>query len=183
MSALGIAALAVAQQELSRHVQGGLYPYGRFRSPDIDAYMTLVGLPPPADRSVEGHPWCAAAVHWCFARAIRDRVTVDDNTDTPTAVPPNPCPRTAGALHMWDQSPLTARRQLAAPGDVFVLDRGKGRGHVGFVLTVSPDGQTLTTVEPDTSSASSAAGDSWGTHLWQPREEARGRLVGYLELG
>lgn len=175
VSAHGIAALSVAQQELAKRVQGGLYPYGRFRSPDIDGYMTLVGLPPAADKGATGHPWCAAAVYWCFEQA---------SAYVPGEGPaPNPCPRTAGALHMWDQSPLSSRRQLAAPGDVFVLDRGKGRGHVGFVLTVSPDGQTLTTVEPDTSSASSAAGDAWGTHLWQPREEARGRLVGYLELG
>ena len=174
MSDLSIAALAVAQGELARGVRGGLPGWGRFRSADIDAYMTLVGIPPHADPTEEGLPWCAAAVHACFANACAGPV----GSTTPATV--NPCPRTAGALHLWELSPLAARTQLAAPGDVFVLDRGKGRGHVGFVLAVSPDGKTLTTFEPDTSSSSSATGDAWGQHLWQPSDGARGRLVGFL---
>lgn len=179
MSELSMAALAVAQGEMARGVRGGLYPYGRFRSPDIDAYMTLAGMPPHPDVGAEGRPWCAAGVFACFVRAVRDVVSVDD-TDTPAAVPQVPCPRTAGALHMWELSPLTARTQLPAPTDVFVLDHGKGRGHVGFVLNVSPDGKTITTIEPDTNAAGSTTGDAWGQHLWQPADGTRGRLVGYL---
>lgn len=171
MSAIGIAALAVAQSELASGIHGGGAPWGRFRGPRVDDYQRAVGLALPADISLEGHPWCAAGVYWCFGHAA-----------AAATLPGNPCPRTAGALHLWDLSPLTARRQLAAPGDVFVLDKGKGRGHVGFVLAVSPDGQTLTTVEPDTNAAGSTTGDSWGQHLWKPSDGVRGRLVGYLEL-
>lgn len=177
MSALSLAALAVAQGELARGVRGGIAPWGRFRSPDIDAYMTLVGLAPHTGPAQEGWPWCAAGVYSCFESACND-------ADLGTRMVANPCPRTAGALHMWDLSPLAARAQLAAPGDVFVLDRGQGRGHVGFILAVSPDGKTLTTVEPDTSSATlSATGDAWGQHLWSPADGARGMLAGYLNLG
>jgi hypothetical protein len=119
-----------------------------------------------------------------FVKAIRDAVTIGDDTDTPTAVPPVPCPRTAGALHLWELAPLTARTQLPAPGDVFVLDRGKGRGHVGFVVTASPGGNVIGTIEPDTSSSSSATGDAWGEHpFWSPTDGARGKLVGYLNFG
>ena len=179
MSALSLAALAVAQSELARGVRGGLPGWGRFRSPDIDAYMTLVGFTPHADPMQEGWPWCAAAVFACFASASQ----TPPADPTQTYVPDNPCPRTAGALHLWDLSPLSARTQLPAPGDVFVIDKGKGRGHVGFVATVSPDGQTITSVEPDTNAAGSTTGDAWGEHFWKPSDGARGRLVGYLNFG
>lgn len=179
MSDLSLKALAVAQEELSRHVRGGLYPYARFRSPDIDAYMTLVGLPPPADVSIEWKPWCAAAVYACFVKAVRSGIEVTDDTDTPVT-PVIPCPRTASALHMWEQAPLQCRTQLPAPGDVFCLDKGHGHGHVGFIEAVSPDGRTITTCEPDTNAAGSTTGDSWGRHLWAPSDGIRGRLVGYL---
>lgn len=178
MSALSLAVLAVAQAELARGVRGGLPGWGRFRSPDIDAYMTLVGLKPHEDPMQEGWPWCAAAVHAMFAKAC--------SWDGDAIGPPldNPCPRTAGALHLWELAPLKARTQLPAPGDVFVLDHGKGRGHVGFVATVSPDGKTIGSVEPDSNPAGSRIGDQWAEHpLWQPTDGARGRLVGYLELG
>jgi hypothetical protein len=64
-----------------------------------------------------------------------------------------------------------------------VLDKGKGHGHVGFVSIVSPDGQTITSVEGDTNAAGSSTGDAVGEHLWSPRDGGRGRLVGYLHLG
>lgn len=178
MSALGRAALAVAQAELARGVRGGLPGWGRFRSPDIDAYMALVGLKPHEDPMQEGWPWCAAGVHWCFLVASNP-----SRTDAPLGEN-NPCPRTAGALHLWELAPLKARTQLPAPGDIFVLDHGKGRGHVGFVATVSPDGRTIGSVEPDTNAEGSRTGDAWGERpMWQPADGARGRLVGYLELG
>lgn len=143
--------------------------------------MTLVGLKPHEDREQEGYPWCAAAVHACFNAAVADAAYTADPMQT--YVPDNPCPRTAGALHLWELAPLTARTQLPAPGDVFVLDRGKGRGHVGFVASVSPDGQSITSCEPDTNAAGSTTGDAWGERFWRPSDGVRGRLVGYLEMG
>lgn len=32
---------------------------GNNRGPEVKAYLASVGLP-------EGHPWCAAAMHWCY---------------------------------------------------------------------------------------------------------------------
>lgn len=172
MSALGIAALAVAQSELASGIHGGGAPWGRFRGPRVDDYQRAVGLALPADISLDGHPWCAAGVYWCFRQAAVNLVA------------PNPCPRTGGALHMWEASPLVARRQLPAPGDVFVLRHHDGiHGHVGFVLAVSPDGQLITTVEPDTNAAGSTTGDAWGQHhMWKPSDGTRGQLVGYIEF-
>ena len=165
----GPAALVIARGELAKGVRGGAPGWAKFRSARIDDYMRSVGLVPHLNPEQEGWPWCAAAIHFCFALATPDGAA-------------NLCPRTAGAIHMWDTSPVASRRQLPAPGDVFVLDRGKGRGHVGFVTSVSPDGKTISSLEPDTSSSSSAAGDSWGEHFWRPDEQARGRLLGYLEF-
>ena len=192
MSALALAALAVARGELAKGVRGGRAGWGRFRGLEVDAYQRGVGLALSPDPKVEGHPWCAAGVYACFEEAA---------PFIPASVGPggvtaalsnklawgeakaNPCPRTAGALHMWDTSPLTARAQIPEPGAVFVLDKGKGKGHVGFVASVSPDGLTITTVEPDTNAAGSTTGDAWGEHLWAPADGARGRLVGYLVFG
>ena len=183
MSTLSLAALAVAQGELARGVRGGVAPYARFRSADIDAYMALVGLPPPADPSVPWHPWCAAFVHAMFVRAVRDGIEVMDGDDTPPTVPPVPCPRTASALHLWELAPIAARSQLPAPGDIFIVDHGKGRGHCGIIQTASPDGQTISSIEGDTSADGSRTGDAVGEHLWKPSEGARGKLVGYLNFG
>jgi len=176
VSALALAALAVAQGELAKGVRGGGPGWGRFRGIEVDAYQRSVGLALSPNPKVEGHPWCAAGVYACFEQACSHvDIAADGATETP-----NPCPRTAGALHMWDTSPLTARTQLPEPGAVFVLDHGKGKGHVGFVSAVSPDGLTITTVEPDTNASGSTTGDAWGEHLWAPADGARGRLVGYL---
>lgn len=182
MSALGLAALAVAQAELARGVRGGLPGWGRFRSAAIDAYMTWVGLKPHEDREQEGWPWCAAAVHAMFEAAIRDV-----GTELGAERTPNPCPRTAGALHLWELAttrvPYASIAALPAPGDIFVLAHGKGRGHVGFVASVSPDGQSITSCEPDTNAAGSTTGDAWGERFWKPSDGARGVLKGYLEIG
>lgn len=174
---MGLAALAVAQGELAKHVRGGLWPYGRFRSPEIDGYMRLVGLTPHADTGLEGWPWCAAAIHHCFDEAVANL------WDSGGPDVENTCPRTAGAIHLWDTSPIKARTQLPAPGDVFVVAHEKGRGHCGIVASVSPDGHTIRSVEGDTNAAGSSTGDSWGEHLWSPRDGVRGRLLGFLDLG
>lgn len=169
MSALGLAALAVAQADLLANVRGG--QPGKFDGPEVAARLAAVGVHAPA-------PWCAAEVFHCFDAATQALDVAAGGTDTP-----NPCPRTAGALHLWDLAPKECRRQLPAPGDVFVVDHGKGRGHCGIVATVSPDGQSITSIEGDTNAAGSSTGDAMGEHFWQPSEGARGRLVGYLELG
>lgn len=172
MSALGVAALAVAQADLAARVRGG--QPGKFESPEVAARLAAVGVDHPA-------PWCAAEVYRCFA--VATAAWGPDNATPGQLAAFNPCPRTAGALHLWDLSPLTARRQLPAPGDVFIVDHGKGRGHCGIVATVSPDGQSIVSVEGDTNAAGSSTGDAMGEHFWRPADGARGRLVGYLELG
>ena len=175
MSALSMSALAAAQAELDKGVRGGV-PV-RFRSPEIDSYMLSVGLSAPPDAA--GWPWCAAFVHWCFNVAVA-QINPDAGR---SASDPNPCPRTASALHLWQQTPEVSQTQLPAPGDVFVLVHRDGiHGHCGFVESCSPGGDVITTIEGDTNAEGSSTGDAVGRHTWTPGDGKRGRLLGYLAL-
>lgn len=187
MSTLSLAALAIARDQLAAGVRGG--QPARFRGPEVDVYLASVGLhvgqPDGIDKSegpFPGHPWCAAFVYWCFEQAVEaDK----------TGIAINPCPRTAGALHLYERAPLKARVALPAPGDVFVLSHGGGKGHVGFCEAVSPDGQWLTTIEGDTfrtlaeaydaGDPAARSGDCVGQHTWR-NDGSRGVLLGWLDL-
>lgn len=174
MSTLSLSALTFAQQALAAGVRGG--QPARFQGPEVTAYLTDVGIAYPA-------AWCAAFVYSMFEQAVA--------ADS-TGIAINPCPRTAGALHMYELAPLRCRVRLPAPGDVFVLSHGGGKGHVGFVESVSPDGLEITTVEGDTFATLAEAealgdpaartGDSVGRHTWNPSDGTRGHLLGFLEF-
>jgi hypothetical protein len=168
VSALGLAALAVAQADLDAGVRGGGPGFGRFDSPEVAARLAAVGIKYPA-------PWCAAEVFHCFEVARGEQAL-------------NPCPRTAGAFHLWElattRPPFAAVAKLPAPGDVFVLVHSDGiHGHTGIVESASPDGKTITTVEGDTSPDGQHNGDQMGRHTWKPADGKRGKLLGYLEFG
>ena len=183
MSALGLAALASAQRALAAGVRGGVAPYGRFRSPDIDGWCQAVGLiASSADVGAQGWPWCAAFVRACFEDACGE---LEDAQPAGSAPIVNPCPRTASALHLFNQAPTGSERSIPAPGDVFVLVHHDGiHGHTGIVESCTPDGQTITTVEGDTDAEGSSTGDAVGRHTrWSPADGSRGKLVGYLDIG
>lgn len=175
MSQIGLAALSAAQQALAAGVRGGQPE--RFQGPEVTQYLADVGITYPA-------PWCAAFVYWCFEQAVAADLT---------GIAVNPCPRTAGALHLYELAPARCRVNLPAPGDVFVLSHGGGKGHVGIVESASPDGFQITSVEGDTFATlaeaqaagdpAARAGDSVGRHTWNPADGTRGSLLGYLELG
>lgn len=118
----------------------------RNSGPMVDEYLKAVGLEP-------GRPWCAAFVAWCFVNAARELNVA------------NPCPVTAGALRLFDISPVMVRMGAfntnPQPGDVFVIDHGHGLGHVGFVrdTDVLDDGETLYTTEGNTDPNGSREGD------------------------
>lgn len=150
------AILAVAVTEI------GVRETSRNSGERVDEYLASVGLGP-------GYAWCAAFVHWCAGKAR----------------PPghvNPCPRTAGALKLWDIAHPDCKRFQPAPGFVFVLDKGHGLGHVGLVEEVVGDG-TIITIEGNTNAEGSREGDRVARHRWAPEFGARGRLVGYVNLG
>ena len=135
----------------------------RNSSPDIDRWLDYVHQPP-------GKAWCAA---WVVGMHLEAAIGCGV---------PNPCPRTAGALRLWELAPTKCRTTMPAPGDVFVLDTGEegGAGHVGIVETVSPDGQAITSLEGNSGEAGEREGTKVVRHTWRPKDGKRGKLIGYL---
>jgi len=161
LSAYVNALLVAARATLGVHEEGG-----KNRGPHVDEWNKDVG-------AALGSSWCAS---WCYGmHKIASRAVGVVNI----------CPRTAGALKMWHMSAERYRRPLPAPGDVFVLDTGDpgGFGHVGIVELVTPDGDTIVSLEGNTNGAGSREGDQVAKHTWKPRDGKRGKLVGYLSLG
>jgi peptidoglycan hydrolase-like protein with peptidoglycan-binding domain len=129
--------------------QEGIRETARNRGPEIDEYISRVGLKPE-----RAYSWCQAFVYWCFDEAARKTTSA------------NPCVKTAGVLDHWAKSPVTARLyaerafddpSLIRPGAIFVVDHGAGRGHTGIVTTIV-DGQ-VGTIEGNTNEAGSREGD------------------------
>lgn len=83
--------------------------------------------------------WCMAFIYWCFKQ---------------TGLPSNIL-KTGGVLRQYNE-----RHQNVVsspqPGDVFIMDFGKGLGHTGFVERV--DGQTIYTIEGNTNDTGSREG-------------------------
>jgi hypothetical protein len=136
----------------------------RNSSPAIDDYLRYVHAKP-------GDPWCAAWVatmHHYAANALN-------------AI--NPCPRTAGALRMWEMTLPECKIPLPSPGMVFFLDTGApgGAGHCGIVEMVTPDGDTIVTIEGNTNAAGSREGDRVARHTWKWRDGRRGKLIGFAD--
>lgn len=121
--------------------------------PEVDEFLKRAGVPLtlPATKK----PWCCAFVYWCFdetARALgRSNIMV----------------RTAGCLDHWNQAPSRGARRVGAraaidnpslvnPGMVFIMDHGEGRGHTGFIESVS--GGILHTIEGNTDASRTREG-------------------------
>lgn len=100
-------------------------PPGSNRGARVGAYLHSVGLEP-------GYFWCAAFVYWCFQEA------------SVALGRANPVFRTAGCMNHWNGT--KARRIVAAnavanpalvkPGQIFIINHGRGTGHTGLVERV-----------------------------------------------
>lgn len=99
---------------------------------EVESYLKAVGLG-------KGYAWCQAFMFWGFLRAA-NALGVD-----------NPLPKTAGVLNSWNNSKAyqVPKGEKPKPGDVFVMDFGKGAGHTGIVTDVV--GDTIYTIEGNTS--------------------------------
>jgi hypothetical protein len=117
VSALGMAVTQLGVMEV---------PPGSNRGPRVNQYLASTGTPP-------GSFWCMAFVFFCFREAAT------------AAGVANPFPKTAGCLDAWNKvrrsNPARLIRRaealvdpsLVRPGQVFILDHGRGMGHTGFV--------------------------------------------------
>jgi hypothetical protein len=156
-SSLQQAAVEIAVSQLGVHEQGG-----NNRGPEVDLYLASVGLGP-------GFSWCSAFVFWCFREAARRLGLV------------NPCPRTAGAVKLWTLTEPICRDQTPAPGAIYVLDHGGGKGHAGIVESID-DAGVISEVSGNTNQAGSREGNAVGMHAGAPATVHGGTLLGYLHL-
>lgn len=107
-------------------------PKGSNRGPQVDRYLASVGLGP-------GYSWCMAFVYWCFREAGVASALLT----------------TGGVLRQWNERPKL-RVTKPRPGDIFIMDYGKGLGHTGIVERV--EGDQIHTIEGNTNDEGSREG-------------------------
>jgi hypothetical protein len=157
---IGEAAITAALFELGVTEEGG-----NNRGARVEEYLRSVGL-------AAGFSWCAAFTFWCFRQAAAQLKLV------------NPCPRTGGCLRMWSLTDAVTKAGSGVParGKIYVLDHGKGLGHVGIVELVNADG-TISEVSGNTNKDGSRSGDSVWRHVGKdPAAIHGGHLLGYLDM-
>lgn len=127
-------ALKIMQGEIGKQEQ----PLGSNWGPHVKKYLASVGINFPAS-------WCAALVYWSFEQAAKKlNVTV-------------PLYKTGGVLKMWQSTDKKYRiTKDPQPGDIFIMDLGKGLGHTGMVIKVDPT--FIYTVEGNTNDTGSREG-------------------------
>lgn len=104
-------------------------PKGSNAGQEVETYLKSVGLG-------KGFPWCMSFVYWVV------------KTSCVKTSHPNLLIKTGGVLKQWNES-QKLRVENPEPGDVFIMDYGKGKGHAGLVIEVLPNG-TVNTVEGNT---------------------------------
>lgn len=112
-------------------------PRGSNSGPQVDAYLKSVGLG-------KGYAWCMSFVYWCTKEACLK------------AGATNLLKKTGGVLAQWNAKP-ELRVSTPQPGDIFIMDHGKGTGHTGFVSKVFPNGN-IETIEGNTNDDGSREG-------------------------
>ncbi|EMS8293800.1 CHAP domain-containing protein [Salmonella enterica] len=107
-------------------------PRGSNKGPEVSQYLQSVGINFPA-------AWCAAFVVWCHVQAGISSI-----------------PRTGGVLDMWNKARAEHAVTQPQPGDVFIMDFGRGKGHAGIVERV--EGDTFHTIEGNTDASGGREG-------------------------
>jgi peptidoglycan hydrolase-like protein with peptidoglycan-binding domain len=134
--------------------QNGVREQDNNSGPAVNCFLSSVGLPP-------GHAWCMAFVYWAFQQAA-DALGVN-----------NPLVRTGGCLKQWNETTCIKIYKDPLPGDIFIMDLGKGAGHTGIVTNVGQD--SIITIEGNTNDNGSANGD--GVYV---RDRLKSRIKGYI---
>lgn len=104
--------------------------------PEVEIYLKSVGLP-------KGYSWCMAFVYWCVQKASLQLAVK------------NPLKKTGGVLDQYNSRPLLVQ-VVPQPGDVFIMDLGKGLGHTGLVEKIA--GNIIYTIEGNTNDNGSREG-------------------------
>lgn len=113
--------------------------------PDVEKYLARVGLG-------KGYSWCMAFVYWSFDEAAKSLQQA------------NPLVKTGGVLKGWNEANCKkilakdskANPSLVKPGQIFIIDHGRGYGHTGIVVEVN--GGFIQTIEGNTNNTHSREG-------------------------
>ncbi|WP_395049406.1 CHAP domain-containing protein [Flavobacterium sp.] len=132
MSTIGKKALEMAISQLG--VQE--IPKNSNAGPAVEKYLKSVGLG-------KGYAWCMAFMYWCTKEASA-QLGLE-----------NPLFKTAGVIAMYNKE-----KDLVVtdpqPGDLFIMDFGKGQGHTGIVEKVEKN--IIHTIEGNTNDEGSREG-------------------------
>lgn len=145
MSTLSLKALSVAKTQLGQQEK----PLGSNWGHPVQDYLLSVGINFPAS-------WCAAFVYWCYNQVGGT----------------NPLVKTGGVLNHWNNA-VAKRVKDPQPGDIFIMDFGKGLGHTGIVEKV--DQTFIYTVEGNSNDSGSREGIEV-TRKQRPRNKIKGYL-------
>lgn len=126
-TSLNIAITQIGVQEI---------PKGSNAGPDVEKYLKSVGLG-------KGYSWCMAFVFWSVFEACKKTASI------------NPLKKTGGVLDQLHSSPKLVVK-TPAPGDIFIMDFGGGKGHTGFVEHIV--GDIIHTIEGNTNDEGSREG-------------------------
>jgi hypothetical protein len=152
MSQLSDVALTVAISQIGQTEK----PLGSNWGEPVKTYLASVGINFPAS-------WCMAFQHWNFEQAAMQFQI------------PNPLVKTGGVLHAWESADPSHRvEDDPQPGDIFIMDLGKGLGHTGIVESVN--GHTLTTIEGNTNDT----GSREGVEVCRKTRFNQRPIIGYL---
>jgi len=144
---LGLKALAVAKTQLGSQEK----PLGSNWGHPVQDYLAAVGIGFPAS-------WCMAFVYWCF-REVQS---------------PPPLIKTGGVLRAWNEADKKYRvKGDPQPGDIFIMDFGKGLGHTGIVEKT--DKTFIYTVEGNSNDSGSREGIEV-TRKQRPKIKIKGYL-------
>jgi len=126
-------ALKVAITQLGQHEQ----PLGSNWGKPVQDYLKCVGLNLPAS-------WCMAFVYWCFNEAAKQKGIL------------NPLVKSGGVLNCWNKADAMYKVTNPQPGDIFIMDFGKGLGHTGIIEKT--DANFIYTIDGNTNDSGSREG-------------------------
>jgi hypothetical protein len=95
-------------------------PHGSNWGKHVEKYLKSVSIELPAS-------WCMAFVYWCVNEAAKEMGVA------------NPLEKTGGVMNQWINSKDLRIVDKPRKGDIFIMDFGKGKGHTGFVASVTGD--------------------------------------------
>ncbi len=152
---LAAEAIVIAKNELGNQEM----PLGSNWGTHVKKYLASVGINFPAS-------WCMAFVYWVYSTAAK-RFGVE-----------MPLYKSGGVLKTWQSTPEKYRVfKDPNPGDIFIMDMGKGLGHTGIVVKVDPT--FIYTIEGNTNDTGSREGIEVAA-----RQRTRKSInVGYLRVG